>query len=70
MKSQRDDIIDYIREHGSISPMEAFHDLGITKLATRVSEMRKDGIQIYGRMEKVKSRRGRMASFKRYFMEV
>ena len=70
MKTQRDDIIDYIKVNGSISPMEAFHDLGITKLATRVSEMKRDGIRIYGRMEKVRSRRGRIATYKRYFMEV
>lgn len=36
-------VIRYIQDFGSISPMEAFHDLGITKLATRISELKRDG---------------------------
>lgn len=43
--NQWEKIIQYINDFGSISPMEAFSDLGITKLATRISEMRKDGIE-------------------------
>lgn len=42
--TQREEILQYIKEHGSITPMDDFYDLGITKLATRISEMRKDGI--------------------------
>ena len=42
--TQRDAIIEYITEFGSITPMQAFADLGITKLATRISEMRKAGM--------------------------
>lgn len=41
--TQREQIIDYLHQFGSITPMEAFADLGITKLATRISEMRRDG---------------------------
>jgi hypothetical protein len=43
--TQSEKIIDYIERFGSITPMEAFMDLGITKLATRVSEMRKKGYE-------------------------
>lgn len=43
--TQREEILMYITEHGSITPMDAFYDLGITKLATRISEMRKDGME-------------------------
>ena len=42
--TQREQILLYIKTYGSITPMEAF-ELGITKLATRVSEMRRDGIE-------------------------
>lgn len=42
--TQHKQILEYIAEHGSITPQEAFNFLGITKLATRVSEMRKKGI--------------------------
>ena len=42
--TQREAILQYIEDFGSITPMQAFSDLGITKLATRISEMRKDGM--------------------------
>lgn len=39
MTRQQERIIDYMTRFGSITPMEAFADLGITKLATRISEL-------------------------------
>lgn len=44
--TQCERIRNYIRANGSITPMAAFTDLGITKLATRVSEMIRDGEKI------------------------
>ena len=44
MATQKEAIIEYIEIFGSITPMQAFADLGITKLATRISEMRKAGM--------------------------
>ena len=41
--TQIEAISKYIDDFGSISPIEAFSDLGITKLATRISEMVRDG---------------------------
>ena len=41
--TQHEAIRKYIDDFGSITPMEAIADLGITKLATRISEMRKRG---------------------------
>ena len=69
MMTQKDEIERYIREHGSITPMDAFNDLGITKLATRVSEMKRDGIRIIGELEKGKNRNGKKVQFMRYRME-
>lgn len=43
--TQHDLIIRYLNKKNSITPMDAFHDLGITKLATRISEMRQKGYQ-------------------------
>ena len=44
--TQHQRILQYIDDFGSITPMEAFQDLGITKLATRVSELIRDGERI------------------------
>lgn len=41
--TQKQRILKYLNDFGTITPMQAFHDLGITKLATRISEMKKDG---------------------------
>lgn len=68
--TQREAIINYITEFGSITPMEAFADLGITKLATRISEMRKDGMQFKIETVKSKNRYGKSVCFAKYsFLE-
>ena len=66
MMTQRDAIIEYITEFGSITPMQAFADLGITKLATRISEMRKDGMDFKIEMVSTKNRYGKSVSFAKY----
>lgn len=43
MKTQGERILDYIDTNGSITPMEAWEYLGVTKLATRISELRRAG---------------------------
>ena len=64
--TQREMILDYISRFGSITPMEAFSDLGITKLATRISEMRKDGYTVDIEIVKSKNRFGKSVSYARY----
>lgn len=63
-QSQR--IINYIDRFGSITPMEAFTDLGITKLATRISEMRKEGIEFKKERITAKNRFGEEVGFMKY----
>ena len=41
--TQANAIYQYVREHGSITPIQASRELGITKLATRISEMTRSG---------------------------
>lgn len=66
MKTQREAIIDYITEFGSITPMQAFADLGVTKLATRISEMRKDGMKFKIEMVSTKNRYGKSVNYAKY----
>ena len=67
--TQHEQIIDYIRSFGSISPMEAFMDLGITKLATRVSEMIRNGVAFIKEPVVSKNRYGRPVTFMRYRLD-
>ena len=57
--TQRERILAFLEENGSITPMEAFNKLKITKLSTRISEMRADGIGIDGEMVSKKNKYGR-----------
>ena len=63
--TQHQAIQNYIKDFGSITPMQAFSDLGITKLATRVSEMRKDGLEFNIETVKEKNRFGKTVVFAR-----
>ena len=64
--TQRERILDYIDTFGSITSMEAFSDLGITKLTTRISEIRQSGVPIQSVKEKRKNRYGEDTTYYRY----
>ena len=64
--TQRERILNYIDEHGSITPMEAWSELGITKLATRVSELRRDGEKIAKRYVTTTNRYGEKVTYMEY----
>ena len=64
--TQKEAIIQYISDFGSITPMQAYGDLGITKLATRVSEMRRAGVEFKIETIKGKNRYGKPTRFARY----
>lgn len=66
LTAQHMDILCYIFDFGSISPMEAFADLGITKLSTRISEMKVLGIQFDQAYEGRENRFGKKVHYMRY----
>lgn len=66
--TQKDRILNYIREFGSISSWEAYSDLGITQLGARIDQLQKDGHVFRTEWEKKKNRFGEPVSFKRYYL--
>ena len=66
LTDQQAAILCYIFNCGSISPMEAFNELGITKLSTRISEMKVLGIQFDQAFESRKNRIGKTVHYMRY----
>ena len=64
--TQCERIIDYIDTHGSITPFEAFSELGITKLATRISELRRGGEKIEKRYVSGFNRWGEKVQYMEY----
>ena len=68
-KTQKQLILDYIQDFGSITSFEAFADLGITKLTTRISELRSLGKNIKGERLHGKNRYGKTVYYNKYSME-
>ena len=66
--TQQERILNYILKFGSISPMEAFRDLGVTKLSTRIGEINRTSTKflIEGNYEETKNRFGEKVRYKRY----
>ena len=64
--TQHQKVLNYIEKHGSITPFEAFRDLGITKLATRISEMRKKGMEFKIEIVQGKNRDEEPVRYARY----
>lgn len=52
---------------GSITPMDAFNELNITKLSTRISEMRKIGVRFCQRYESRTNLLGYKSHYMRYW---
>ena len=67
--TQHERIIAYCKLYGSITPMEAFSDLGITKLATRVSELSREGTRFYKKTEHRRNRFGEKTYYMRYALK-
>ena len=67
--TQNQRILDYIAVFGSITQIDALRDLGVMRLASRVSDLRNLGYPISSRMETVKNRYGEKCSIKRYYMK-
>jgi hypothetical protein len=63
--SQAKEVIEYIRDHGSITTMDAF-GIGITRLASRVHDLRSFGIPVEKEMVSVLNRRGETCRVARY----
>lgn len=68
--TQQEMILDYIDRFGSITPIEAFSDLGITKLASRISELTRKGVEFDREYAKSKNRYGKTVHFMRYRRKV
>lgn len=64
--TQKEMIIKYINDFGSISPLEALSDLGIIRLASRITDLKNDGVKIVKSMEKSKNRYGKAVHYARY----
>ena len=68
-QSQEIRVINYINLYGSITPLDAFRDLGITKLATIVSRLKRQGYKFYQHIDYSKNRFGENCHYMRYWLD-
>lgn len=59
-------ILCYMKDFGSITQLEALKDLGVMRLASRISEMKKRGIEIKSEQVAIKNRYGDNCFIKKY----
>ena len=65
-ETQCNQILDYIKTHGSITSLEAFREIGCTRLSGRIHDLRRRGYKITSDMQTVPTRDGtaRVAVYK------
>lgn len=64
--TQCEKIIDYIKRYGSITTWDAFKDLGITRLASRIHDLTEKGYEFDRKIEKTKNRDYETVTYTRY----
>ena len=67
--SQKERVMKYIEDFGSISSFEAYKDLGITQLGARIWELKKGGVEIRTRWKVSYNRYGNPVKYKEYYLE-
>lgn len=64
--TQCEKIIRHLRDHGSISSLEAINEYGILRLASRISDLKRRGYHIVGETKTGRNRYNEKTSFKVY----
>ena len=67
--SQNERILDYMRTHGGITQMEAIKSIGVMRLASRISDLRRRGYIINDRFQTVTKKKKKKCNVKVYWLE-
>lgn len=62
-------IIRYIKEFGSITTLQAFGDIGCTRLASRINDLKNQGYKFKDEFVTSKNRYGVKVSYKKYYLD-
>jgi hypothetical protein len=68
-ETQRVKILKYLREYGSITPLEALREFSCMRLATRIFELKEDGYKIKTVIEKAENKSGEPVHYARYYLQ-
>ena len=62
-------VLEYMKEFGSITPLEAMQDIGCMRLAARIADLKDQGYPIGRRTKTSKNRYVKNVSFAEYYLE-
>lgn len=68
-RTQTEELYAYLQNNDGITQMSALRNLGIMRLASRISDLRRQGVGIKKEMVKVRAKNGRTAMVARYSLE-
>ncbi len=66
--SQKELILKYLADFGSITSFQAYADLGITQLATRIKELKAKGYDFRTEPQRAQNRYGKPVHFVKYYL--
>lgn len=66
--SQCERIVEYMQQNGSITQLDALREFGCMRLASRISDLKRQGVAVKREMETSKNRYGEPISYARYFI--
>ena len=69
MVTQSDMVLDYLQEHGSITPWEALREIGCMRLGARIYDLKRAGYTIRAENVRRVNRWGRTVCFAKYTLE-
>lgn len=64
--AQAQAVLNYMKDFGGITQVDAIKDLGVLRLSARIYELKKQGIEIESVQYPIKTRYGNTTWFKRY----
>ena len=62
-------VLKYMMDFGKITPVDAMKDLGVMRLAARISDLEEQGFEIVHERESGKNRYGEKTSYARYSLK-
>lgn len=69
LPTQNERILDWLRSHETITTYEAMSELGVARLASRISDMKKQGYRFNKEFVTSKNRYGEKVSYVAYSLE-
>lgn len=66
--NQKTRLLNYLEEGNPINPLKAWNELGIYRLASRICDLRKEGIKIKDVWLDVSNKYGEFVKVKQYYL--